>query len=69
MFKPDSEKEEALKVILQLYAGYWSAQKNFRQSVYAFHRKDFDYVDHEKLWIFLKEMAMPQHLTVLMRHL
>ena len=31
--------------------------------------KAFDYVDHNKLWEFLKEMGIPDHLTYLLRNL
>ena len=27
------------------------------------YAKDFDYVDHDKLWKILKEMGIPDHLT------
>ena len=31
--------------------------------------KDFDCVDHNKLWKILKEMGIPDHLTSLLRNL
>ena len=31
--------------------------------------KDFDYVDHNKLWKILQEMGIPDHLTCLLRNL
>ena len=33
------------------------------------HAKALDYVDHNKLWKFLKEMGIPDHLTCLLRNL
>ena len=40
---------------------------------YLFHftdcAKDFDCVDHNKLWKILKEMGIPDHLTCLLRNL
>ena len=33
------------------------------------YAKDFDYVDHNKLWKILKEMGIPGHLTCLLRNL
>ena len=33
------------------------------------HDKDFDCVDHNKLWKILKEMGIPEHLTCLLRNL
>ena len=31
--------------------------------------KDFDCVDHNKMWKILKEMGIPDHLTCLLRNL
>ena len=33
------------------------------------YAKDFDCVDHSKLWKILKEMEIPDHLTCLLRNL
>ena len=33
------------------------------------YAKDFDCVDHNKLWKILKEMGIPDHLTCLLRSL
>ena len=33
------------------------------------YAKDFDCVDHKKLWKILKEMGIPDHLTCLLRNL
>ena len=33
------------------------------------YAKDFDYVEHSKLWKILKEMGIPDHLTCLLRNL
>ena len=33
------------------------------------YAKAFDCVDHNKLWIMLKEMGIPDHLTCLLRNL
>ena len=33
------------------------------------YAKDFDCVDHNKLWKILKEMGIPDHLTCLLRNL
>ena len=33
------------------------------------YAKDFDCVDHNKLWKILKEMGIPDHLTCLLRDL
>ena len=33
------------------------------------YAKDFDYVDHNKLWKILREMGIPDHLTYHLRNL
>ena len=33
------------------------------------YAKAFDCVDHNKLWIILKEMGIPDHLTCLLRNM
>ena len=42
-----------------------------RSSYFCFidYAKDFDGVDHNKLWKILKEMGIPDHLTCLLRNL
>ena len=44
----------------------------FQKNIYFYfvdYAKAFDYVDHNKLWNFLKEMGLPDHLTCLLRNL
>ena len=44
----------------------------FQKNIYLCfidYTKDFDYVDHNKLWKTLKEMGIPDHLTCLLRNL
>ena len=36
---------------------------------FADYAKDFDCVNHNKLWKILKEMGIPDHLTCLLRNL
>ena len=43
-------------------------QKNIH-FCFTSHAKDFDCVDHNKLWKILKEMGIPDHLTCLLRNL
>ena len=46
--------------------------KEFQKNIYFCfidYAKDFDCVDHNKLWKFLKEMGIPDHLTCLLRNL
>ena len=43
----------------------------FQKNIYCFigYAKDFDCVDHRKLWKILKEIGTPDHLTCLLRKL
>ena len=46
--------------------------KEFQKNIYfcfTDYTKDFDCVDHNKLWNILKEMRIPDHLTCLLRNL
>ena len=46
--------------------------KEFQKSIYFClidYANAFDCVDHNKLWTILKEMAIPDHLTCLLRNL
>ena len=46
--------------------------REFQKSIYFCfidYVKDFDCVDHNKLWKILKEMGIPEHLTCLLRNL
>ena len=52
----------------------WIVEKarEFQKNIYfSFidYAKDFDCVDHNKLWKILKEMGVPDHLTCLLRNL
>ena len=52
----------------------WIMEKarEFQENIYFCfidYAKDFDCVDHNKLWTILKEMGMPDHLTCLLRNL
>ena len=52
----------------------WIIEKarEFQKNIYFCfidYTKAFDYVDHNKLWKILKEMAIPDHLTSLLRNL
>ena len=53
-------------------AGSSKKQESSRKtSIFCFidYAKDFDCVDHNKLWEILKEMGIPDHLTCLLRNL
>ena len=46
--------------------------REFQKNIYFCfidYAKAFDCVDHSKLWKFLKEMGIPDHLTCLLRNL
>ena len=46
--------------------------REFQKNIYFCfidYAKDFDCVDHNKLWKILKEMGIPDHLTCLLRNL
>ena len=46
--------------------------REFQNNIYFCfidYAKDFDCVDHNKLWKILKEMGIPDHLTCLLRNL
>ena len=52
----------------------WIREKarEFQKNIYVCfldYAKAFDYVDHNKLWIILKELGIPDHLTCLLRNL
>ena len=45
--------------------------REFQKNIYFCfidYAKAFDCVDHNKLWKILKEMGIPDHLTVLLRN-
>ena len=47
-------------------------EREFQKNIYFCfidYAKAFDSVDHSKLWKFLKEMGIPDHLTCLLRNL
>ena len=46
--------------------------KEFQKNIYFCfidYTKDFDYVDHNKLWKIFQEMGIPDHLICLLRNL
>ena len=53
---------------------FWIVEKarEFQKNIYFCfidYSKDFDCVDHKKLWKILQEMGIPDHLTCLLRNL
>ena len=73
MLKLDLEKAEESEIKLPppirwLIEKAREFQKNIYFSVIDY-TKDFDWVDHNKLWKILQEMGIPDHLTCLLRNL
>ena len=72
MFKLGLEKAEEPEVKLQMFCWIMEKAREFQKNI-CFHftdcAKDFDCVDHNKLWKILKEMGIPDHLTCLLRNL
>ena len=72
MFRLVLEKAEEPETKLPTSAGSWKKQESSRKNIYFCfidYAKDFDCVDHNKLWEILKEMGIPDHLTCLLRNL
>ena len=71
MFKQDSEKAEESDIKLPTSTGS-SKKQEFQKNIYFCfidYAKDFDCVEHNKLWKILEEMGIPDHLTCLLRNL
>ena len=64
MFKLNLEKSEEPEIKLPTSIGSSKKEENSRKNIY-FCFTDFAkaFVDHNKLWKILKEMAIPDHLT------
>ena len=77
MFKLVLEKAEEPEIKLPTSAGSRKKEESSRKtSISALltkkkkkKAKDFDCVDHKKLWKILQEMGIPDHLTCLLRNL
>ena len=67
MFKLDLEMAEERDVKLPTSVGSLRKQEFQKNIYFCFieYAKDFDCVDHNKLWKILKEMGIPDHLTCL----
>ena len=66
------EKAEEPEIKLPSSAGSWKKQENSRKNIYFCfidYAKVFDCVDQNKLWRILKNMAIPDPLTCLLRNL
>ena len=71
MFKLVLEQVEEPEIKLPTSTGS-SKKQEFQKNIYFCfidYAKAFDCVNHNKLWIILKEMGIPDHLTCLLRNL
>ena len=71
MFKLNLVKAEEPEIKLPASAGSLKMQEFQKNIYFCFidYAKDFDCLDHNKLWKILKEMGTPDHLTCLLRNL
>ena len=65
------ERAEETEIKLPTSTGSLKKQEFQKNINFCFidYAKDFDCVDHNKLWKILKEMGIPDHLTCLLRNL
>ena len=72
MYKLDFEKAEEPEIKLPTYAGSLKKIREFQKNIYFCfidYAKDFDYVNHNKLWNILQEVGIPDHFTCLLRNM
>ena len=72
MFKLDLEKAKEPKIKLPISIGSSKKQESSKKNIYFCFidcAKDFECLDHNKLWKILKEMGIPDHLTCYLRNL
>ena len=72
MFKLDLEKEDKQEIRVPASVGSLKKQESSgRKIFFSFmdYVKDFDSVDHNKLWRTLEKMGIPDHLTCILRNL
>ena len=70
VFKLDLEKSEEPEIKLPTSVGSLKKQENSRKTSTSFdYAKAFDCLDHNKLRKILKEKAIPDHLTCILRNL
>ena len=71
MYKLDLEKAEEPENKLPTLLNHSENRKVQKNIYFCFidYAKDFDCLDHSKLWKVLQEMVMPDHLTCLLRNL
>ena len=57
----DLEKAEEPEIQLPTSAGSSKKQERSRKTCFIDYAKDFDCVDHNKVWKILQEMGIPDH--------
>ena len=71
-FKLVLEKAEEPEIKFQTSAGSSKKQESSRKNICFYfidYAKDFDYVNHNKLWEIIQEKGIPDHLICLLRYL
>ena len=81
MFRPDRKKLDEPEIKLSISVGSQKKREISRnkqtnekkrkekKTCFIDYTKDFDYVDHSKMWKILKGMGIPDHLTCLLSNL
>ena len=72
MFKLDLQKGRGTRDQIANICWIIERAREFQKSIYfcfTDYVKEFDCVDHNKLWKILQEMGIPDHLTCLLRNL
>ena len=72
MFKLVLDKAEEPEIKLPTSVGSLKKAESSRKNIYFCfidYAKDFDCVDHNKLWEILQEMGIPDHVTCFLRNL
>ena len=72
MFKLDLEKNRGTRDQIANTQLIIEKAREFLKNIYFCfidYTKDFDYVDHSKLWKILQKIGIPDHLTCLLRNL
>ena len=72
MYKLALEKPRGTRDQTAYIWGIIEEAREFQKHIYFFfidYAKAFDCVDHNKLWIIVKDMGLTDHLTCLLRNL
>ena len=69
MYKLGFKEAEEPDVKLTAFVGSWRKQGNSKKTCFIDYNKDFDCIDHNKLWKILKKIRVQDHLNYLLRSL